>query len=65
MSAPPALGFPVDPMKATLGTLPTGAGCAFEVKWDGYRTIVHVDAGRPGEAVGVPFEEILEIIIWV
>jgi bifunctional non-homologous end joining protein LigD len=42
-----ALGFPVAPMKATMGSAGAvpGEGWAFEVKWDGYRTIVHVDAG--------------------
>jgi bifunctional non-homologous end joining protein LigD len=30
-------------MKATLGRLPVGEGWAYEVKWDGYRTIVFVD----------------------
>lgn len=42
------LSFPVAPMKASMGstsTMPEGNGWAFEVKWDGYRTIVHVDAG--------------------
>ncbi len=38
-----ALRFPVPPMKAHLGTLPTGDDWAFEIKWDGYRTIAHVD----------------------
>ncbi len=37
------LRFPVAPMKARLGTLPTGDDWAFEIKWDGYRTIAHVD----------------------
>ncbi|MEM8621047.1 MAG: non-homologous end-joining DNA ligase [Actinomycetota bacterium] len=32
-------------MKATLGTLPTGDGWAHEIKWDGYRTLVHIDNG--------------------
>ncbi len=40
------LSFPVPPMKATLGVLPSGDGWAHEVKWDGYRTLLHVDAGR-------------------
>lgn len=40
------LRFPVPPMKAVLGQLPCGEGWAFEVKWDGYRTIAHVDGGR-------------------
>lgn len=40
------LGFPVAPMKATMGStgaVPEGDDWAFEVKWDGFRTIVHVD----------------------
>ena len=40
-----ALGFPVLPMKATMGStgaVPSGDDWAFEIKWDGYRTIVHV-----------------------
>lgn len=41
-----ALEFPVGPMKATLGRLPDDDDAwAYEVKWDGYRTIVHVDGG--------------------
>jgi bifunctional non-homologous end joining protein LigD len=40
------LAFPVAPMKATLGRLPSGDGWAYEVKWDGYRTVVFVDGGR-------------------
>ena len=41
------LSFPVAPMRATLGRLPTdGTGWAFEVKWDGYRTLAFVDGGR-------------------
>ena len=39
------LGFPVAPMKATLGTLPAGDGWAHEIKWDGYRTLAHLDNG--------------------
>lgn len=39
------LQFPVAPMKATMASLPEGDGWAFEVKWDGYRTIAHVDGG--------------------
>lgn len=34
------------PMLATPGTLPSGAGYAFEFKWDGMRTLVHCSAGR-------------------
>jgi bifunctional non-homologous end joining protein LigD len=37
---------PVQPMLATAGTLPTGAGWAYEFKWDGVRTLV--DAGASG-----------------
>jgi len=40
-----SLHFPVDPMKATMGSLPEGAEWAYEVKWDGYRTILHVGDG--------------------
>lgn len=38
-------GFPVLPMKALLGSLPNGDDWAFEIKWDGYRTIVHIADG--------------------
>jgi bifunctional non-homologous end joining protein LigD len=42
-----SLRFPVVPMKATLGQLPTDdEGWAYEVKWDGYRTLAFVDGGR-------------------
>ena len=37
--------FPVAPMKATMTALPVGDDWAFEVKWDGYRTIVHIADG--------------------
>jgi bifunctional non-homologous end joining protein LigD len=37
--------FPVMPMKASLGSMPDGDEWAFEIKWDGYRTIVHVFNG--------------------
>jgi bifunctional non-homologous end joining protein LigD len=41
------LRFPVPPMKATIGTLPPDDGSwAYEIKWDGYRTLAFVDAGR-------------------
>ena len=39
------LSFPVAPMKATLGSLPTADdGWAYEIKWDGHRTLAHVTA---------------------
>lgn len=48
------LHFPVLPMKATMASLPSdgdgegdGEGAwAYEIKWDGYRTIAFVDEGR-------------------
>jgi bifunctional non-homologous end joining protein LigD len=41
------LSFPVAPMRATLGRLPADdAGWAYEVKWDGYRTLGFVENGR-------------------
>ena len=39
------LQFPIAPMKATLGSLPTGDGWAFEIKWDGYRTLAFIENG--------------------
>lgn len=44
-----ALRFPVAPMKATLAALPAAgddAQWAYEIKWDGYRTLAFVDDGR-------------------
>lgn len=42
-----SLSFPVPPMKATLGTMPTSdEGWAYEIKWDGYRTLAFVDGDR-------------------
>lgn len=39
-----ALTFPVAPMKATLGSLPADDdGWSYEIKWDGHRTLAHVD----------------------
>jgi len=38
------LHFPVLPMKATMASLPDGDDWAFEIKWDGYRTIAHLGA---------------------
>lgn len=41
------LSFPVEPMKAVLGTLPADdEHWAFEVKWDGYRALAHIADGR-------------------
>lgn len=42
------LTFPVAPMKAGIGTLPhdDDGGWAYEIKWDGYRTLAFVDGGR-------------------
>ena len=43
------LGFPVAPMKATMGStsaVPEGDDWAFELKWDGFRTVVHVGDDR-------------------
>lgn len=37
--------FPVAPMKATMTSLPAGDDWAFEIKWDGYRTIAHLAGG--------------------
>ncbi len=45
------LSFPVAPMKATMTSLPEGPGWAFEVKWDGYRTLVHLLAEHPQRPV--------------
>ena len=40
------LKFPVVPMRATLSTMPhDDAGWAFEIKWDGYRTLAFVEKG--------------------
>lgn len=41
-----ALAFPVEPMKAALGTLPVDdERWAYEIKWDGYRTLAFIDDG--------------------
>ena len=43
------LRFPIVPMKASLGSLPPESEddrWAYEIKWDGYRTIAFVDDGR-------------------
>lgn len=42
------LSFPVVPMKASIGLLPVASddhNWAYEIKWDGYRTIAFVDVG--------------------
>lgn len=40
------LSYPVAPMRASLGTLPTeNTGWAYEIKWDGYRTLTFVEDG--------------------
>ena len=44
-----ALRFPVAPMKATLASLPPASEddqWAYEIKWDGYRTLAFVDGAR-------------------
>ena len=42
-----ALRFPVAPMKAAIGTLPPDdENWAYEIKWDGYRTLAFVDGGQ-------------------
>jgi bifunctional non-homologous end joining protein LigD len=41
------LRFPVEPMRAAIGTLPQDEeNWAFEIKWDGYRTLAFVDGGQ-------------------
>jgi bifunctional non-homologous end joining protein LigD len=41
------LSWPVVPMRATLGQLPTeDEGWAYEIEWDGYRTVAFVDKGK-------------------
>jgi bifunctional non-homologous end joining protein LigD len=41
------LGWPVAPMKGVLGSLPhDDQGWAYEIKFDGWRAIAHVDGGR-------------------
>ncbi len=45
--------FPVAPMKAALGQLPADDDrWAYEIKWDGYRTIVFVDSAAGAEGDG-------------
>jgi bifunctional non-homologous end joining protein LigD len=40
------LRYPVSPMKAAIGTLPPDdENWAYEIKWDGYRTLAFVDGG--------------------
>jgi bifunctional non-homologous end joining protein LigD len=41
------LRYPIAPMKAAIGTLPSDDDMwAYEIKWDGYRTLAFVDAGH-------------------
>jgi bifunctional non-homologous end joining protein LigD len=41
------LSFPVAPMKAAMGSLPgDDDGWAYEIKWDGHRTLAHIDGQR-------------------
>jgi bifunctional non-homologous end joining protein LigD len=41
------LRYPVEPMKAGIGTLPADdESWAYEIKWDGYRTLAFVEGGR-------------------
>lgn len=41
------LSFPVAPMRATLATMPASDdGWAYEIKWDGYRTLAFVEGGQ-------------------
>src|SRR4051812_9221780 len=53
-ASPPAYADPVmlprvpQPMLATGGELPTGAGWAYELKWDGVRALAVVSQARPG-----------------
>ena len=45
-TAEPWRAFPVEPMKAAIGVAaarPTTPSWAYEIKWDGYRTLVFVD----------------------
>jgi len=50
MTAPPVeiveLPKPVEPMLACAGAPPSGAGWAFEFKWDGVRAIAAVASGQ-------------------
>src|SRR5690349_4674597 len=51
-------------MLATAGSLPTGSGWAYEVKWDGYRVLVTVEnrsttlRSRTGRDVTADYPEI-------
>jgi bifunctional non-homologous end joining protein LigD len=51
MDPPPEGTEPVPehlrPMLAVPGELPTGAGWAYEFKWDGVRALVRIEGGRP------------------
>lgn len=57
-----ALSFPVSPMKAGIGTLPADdERWAYEIKWDGYRTIVFVDATQAEGRVRVQSSSGLDV----
>jgi hypothetical protein len=48
-----ALRFPIVPMKAALGSLPPSSQdgeWAYEIKWDGYRTLAFIDDGSAAPA---------------
>ncbi len=54
------LAFPVAPMKAALGTLPgDDERWAYEIKWDGYRTLAFVEDG----AVRLQSSHLLDVTV--
>jgi bifunctional non-homologous end joining protein LigD len=56
----PVLAFPVAPMKAALGTLPgDDERWAYEIKWDGYRTLAFVEDG----AVRLQSSHLLDVTV--
>lgn len=40
------MGWPIAPMKASTGKLPSGEAWVFEPKWDGHRALVRISKGR-------------------
>ena len=57
-----ALSFPVQPMKAGIGTLPADdERWAYEIKWDGYRTLVFIDDARTDARVRVQSSSGLDV----